>query len=178
MWANQKQTGFTIVELIIVIVVIAVLTVISVVAYNSVQKRAQNSAIMTEFTAWKKAFSLYKAQYGNYPQMPDNTSYCLGTGFPGGKCRDYLANNANTYTESSSVGLMNELRQVSQIPSSPKYAINGTVGPYVTFNQSLNGFVGMTIVLHGGSADCPSGTNYIYDDGKGMLLCEYAFPIN
>lgn len=174
---KTTQRGFTIVELLIVIVVIGILASITVVSYNGIQKRAQNSAIMLEFRAWKQAFALYKASMGGYPAMPDNTHYCLGTGFPNGKCRDYLANNTNTYTEADSVGLMNQLRQVIQIPSAPKYPVNGTVGPYVTFNQSNNGFVGMTIVLHGTSTECPNQTNYIWDDGNGRLLCEYAFPL-
>lgn len=174
---KAKLKGFTIVELLIVIVVIAILASTTVVAYNGIQKRAQNAAILTEFRAWKQAFALYITEKGSYPAMPDNTHYCLGTGYPGGKCRDYLANNANTYTEADSVGLMNQLREVVQISSAPKYPINGTVGPYVTFNQSNNGFVGMTIVLHGGSSDCPTQTNYIWDDGNGRLLCEYAFPL-
>ncbi|MNL46679.1 hypothetical protein D3C87_1694150 [compost metagenome] len=132
---------------------------------------------MSEFHAWEQAFALYKADKGSYPAMPDNSHYCLGVGFPGGKCRDYLANNVNTYTEVDSVELMSQLRQVVKIPSAPKYPVNGTVGPYVTFNQSSNGFVGMTIVLHGTSSECPNQTYYIWDDGNGRLLCEYAFPL-
>lgn len=173
----RRYNGFTIVELLIVTVVIGIIAAISIASYNGMQKRAANAAILSEFRAWKLAFAAYKASNGSYPAMPDNTHYCLGTGFPNGNCRDYLAGNTNTYTEASSVGLMNQLRTVVQIPSARKYPINGTVGPYVTFNQSNNGFVGMTIVLHGDSDDCPTGTDYIWDDGSGRLLCEYAFPL-
>ncbi len=45
MWrAPQKQTGFTIVELLIVIVVIAILAAITIVAYNGIQNRAKAAA--------------------------------------------------------------------------------------------------------------------------------------
>jgi prepilin-type N-terminal cleavage/methylation domain-containing protein len=46
MWVqNKQQSGFTIVELLIVIVVIAILAAITVVAYNGIQDRARNSSI-------------------------------------------------------------------------------------------------------------------------------------
>ena len=47
MWAKQKPSAFTIVELLIVIVVIAILAVISIVAYNGIQQRARASAAVS-----------------------------------------------------------------------------------------------------------------------------------
>jgi prepilin-type N-terminal cleavage/methylation domain-containing protein len=172
MVSYSKNMGFTIVELLIVVVVIGILAGVAAVAYNGVTTRAQNAAVLSDFNSWKSAFSLYSKNFGRYPDMPANTNYCLGNGFPDQKCRDYLANNANTYTEASSTALMNELRKVASVPSSTKYPVNGTVGPYVTYGN--NGFIGLTIVLKGGPSECPSETAYIWDDGKGRLLCEYA----
>lgn len=43
----QKQTGFTIVELLIVVVVIAILAAITIVAYNGIQNRAKASALQS-----------------------------------------------------------------------------------------------------------------------------------
>lgn len=57
-----KSRGFTIVELLIVIVVIAVLAAITIVAFNGVQKRAENSAISSKETIAKKALEAYKIQ--------------------------------------------------------------------------------------------------------------------
>lgn len=45
---NAKQTGFTIVELLIVIVVIAILASISIVAYNGIQNRAADSSVQSD----------------------------------------------------------------------------------------------------------------------------------
>jgi prepilin-type N-terminal cleavage/methylation domain-containing protein len=41
---QRKDSGFTIVELLIVIVVIAILATISIVAYTGIQNRAKTSA--------------------------------------------------------------------------------------------------------------------------------------
>ena len=40
---RKKQTGFTIVELLIVIVVIGILAAITIVAFNGVQQRARDA---------------------------------------------------------------------------------------------------------------------------------------
>lgn len=174
----RSRKGFTIVELIVVIVVIGILAAITIVSYRGVQQRAMNASIIAEFKSWKDAFRSYYAVFGRFPTMPADSHYCLGTGFPGGKCRDYLANNAHTYTEASSTAFMADLNQAPiRVGKTPKYPINGTVGPYVTFQQG-NDFIGLTIVLYGGQNDCPADTYYIWDDGAGRLLCEWAVAIN
>lgn len=174
---NRSLRSFSIVELVVVIVVIAILATVAVVTYTGIQRRATNTAVLAEFQSWKEVFGTYYALFGRYPNMPPNTHYCLGTGFPDGKCRDYLANNANTYTEADSTELMEELEKtLIKFPSSPKHPVNGTVGPYVTFQEN-NNYVGMTIVLYGGHDDCPHETDYVWDDGNGRLLCEYTFPL-
>lgn len=65
-WA-QKQTGFTIVELLIVIVVIAILAAITIVAYNGVRDRALASALSNNATQAYKQIEAFKTLNGNYP---------------------------------------------------------------------------------------------------------------
>ena len=68
MWAKHKQqTGFTIVELLIVIVVIAILAAISIVAYNGIQARARDNIRYSDTKTIIKALEVYKADTGSYP---------------------------------------------------------------------------------------------------------------
>jgi prepilin-type N-terminal cleavage/methylation domain-containing protein len=53
-WA-KKQTGFTIVELLIVIVVIGILAAITIVAYNGIQDRARTAQINADMQSLDKA---------------------------------------------------------------------------------------------------------------------------
>jgi prepilin-type N-terminal cleavage/methylation domain-containing protein len=63
----QKQTGFTIVELLIVIVVIAVLAAISIVAYGGIQTRAKNAKLQSALASVQKKIEAYNAEFGSYP---------------------------------------------------------------------------------------------------------------
>jgi type IV pilus assembly protein PilA len=68
-----KQSGFTIVELLIVIVVIAILAAISIVAYNGIQSRGKASAaqslansIVKKAEAFNTIESTYPATYNGF----------------------------------------------------------------------------------------------------------------
>ena len=69
MWAKQKQSGFTIVELLIVIVVIAILAAITIVAYNGIQNRANDTAVQSDLANFAKQLETMKAVSANtlYP---------------------------------------------------------------------------------------------------------------
>ena len=65
----MKRSGFTIVELLIVIVVIGILAAITIVAFNGVQNRAHNTAVMNDLSNAAKKIELFKATDTNskYP---------------------------------------------------------------------------------------------------------------
>jgi len=67
---QKTNSGFTIVELLIVIVVIAILAAISIVAYNGVQERARVSVQKSDILAIAKQASLFMVDDG----APPNTS--------------------------------------------------------------------------------------------------------
>lgn len=66
---SHKQSGFTIVELLIVIVVIGILAAITIVAYNGVTARANSSASQTAAGNFAKKAEVYLADSGQnrYP---------------------------------------------------------------------------------------------------------------
>jgi prepilin-type N-terminal cleavage/methylation domain-containing protein len=64
---RKRQSGFTIVELLIVVVVIAILAAISSVAYSSLQRRALVSVAKSDLENIGKQMQLFHAENGVYP---------------------------------------------------------------------------------------------------------------
>jgi prepilin-type N-terminal cleavage/methylation domain-containing protein len=80
---RYKQTGFTIVELLIVIVIIGILAAITIVAYNGIQQRAKNSQRITAAKEWQKRIIAYTATNSAYPAGTIGGHSCLGSdGYP------------------------------------------------------------------------------------------------
>lgn len=67
---KRSTSGFTIVELLIVIVVIVILASLTVVVYDSIQKRANEVAILSDMRAIKTAVEHYQDMNGTYPHDP------------------------------------------------------------------------------------------------------------
>ena len=63
------NSGFTIVELLIVIVVIAILAAISIVAFTGVQQRARDAERKQDIAAAQKALQLYFVDHAAYPKQ-------------------------------------------------------------------------------------------------------------
>lgn len=75
----KRQTGFTIVELLIVIVIIGILAAITVVAYNGIQQRAKNQAASSDLANLAKAIHL--ARINDSKVLKDITGNpCTGCG--------------------------------------------------------------------------------------------------
>lgn len=97
-WAKQKQSGFTIVELLIVVVVIAILATITIVAYNGIQNRARDSqAQSTVSQAMKQIKAFAVTNNETYPTSitscpnPNATQLCINGG--SGVAINYVVDN-------------------------------------------------------------------------------------
>lgn len=63
----NKQTGFTIVELLIVIVVIGILAAITIVAYNGIQEKARASGLVSDLRGAATQLKLDHSKTNAYP---------------------------------------------------------------------------------------------------------------
>ncbi|MFO0882086.1 MAG: type II secretion system protein [Candidatus Saccharimonadales bacterium] len=73
---KKKQSGFTIVELLIVIVVIGILATLVIVTFSGVQQKARDTKRETDVKALASQLEVYYANNGSYPaiaQLQDNT---------------------------------------------------------------------------------------------------------
>jgi len=75
-----RNTGFTIVELLIVIVVIGILAAITIVAYSGIQQRARDSQRDSDIATVAKALELYYVDNGQFPVIAPNGSTATGMG--------------------------------------------------------------------------------------------------
>lgn len=107
---NKKQTGFTIVELLIVIVVIGILAAITIVAYNGIQQRANNT---TRVTAAQQAIKLVQAYYAYNGSYPHPGSTCLTV-----VCTNFAGDNETT----SNASLLTNIKTMGNPPVSVKQA--------------------------------------------------------
>ena len=63
-----RQTGFTLIELIVTVTIIAVLTVVGVVSYSGTSKKARDNRRMADLEKIRVALELYRQNVGtSYP---------------------------------------------------------------------------------------------------------------
>lgn len=70
----QKQTGFTIVELLIVIVIMGIMAGITVAIFSGVKAKADESLVKADLQYNTKRILLYQSEYGNLPSTVDLTT--------------------------------------------------------------------------------------------------------
>jgi prepilin-type N-terminal cleavage/methylation domain-containing protein len=66
---KKRQSGFTIVELLIVIVIIGILATLVIVTFSGIQQRARDTQRKTDINALQSHVEAYYANFGNYPTL-------------------------------------------------------------------------------------------------------------
>jgi len=79
---SRTQSGFTMIELLVVATIIVILTTIGLVSYSQALQNSRNSRRKADLEVSRQALVLYKADNGSYP----NTNYAglsatLGAGY-------------------------------------------------------------------------------------------------
>lgn len=168
MWA--KQSGFTIVELLIVIVVIAILAAITVVAYTGIQERAKDSQLATALNAYVKGTTLYYTTYAD--TLPSSSPAC----FNGAACWSGASTAAGTALRTELAKVMGTL---PEIPS----GVNALLVPNATTSDSVNGgdYTGIYILYqYPDSGSCASigGTRFLNTGvSGGVRTCRAAIEL-
>jgi type II secretion system protein G len=148
---TEKQTGFTIVELLIVIVVIGILAAITIVAYSGTQARATYASYRSDMDKINKAILLYQADNGAYPGNNAASGGCWtnqGTqNFISGLTPTYLTNlpltpNAaagNYYAYCFTTGGV-DYKLIRLVTTAPLPSIESTGNPNIDPSRSTRGW--------------------------------------
>lgn len=75
---NRKQSGFTIVELLIVIVVIGILAGLVITTFNGIQQKGRDTERETDVKALHGQVEAYYAQKGYYPSLTNMNDRASG----------------------------------------------------------------------------------------------------
>ena len=131
------QSGFTIVELLIVIVVIAILAAISIVAYRGIQQRANNTAIISAAGQTVKAIQAHMIVSGSYP----SASYaCITTDTGCMWDGDPIAPNVTNNT-----AFMNEVGITATLPRQTPGLNQTTYGMFYAYENTSPQNVPLTV---------------------------------
>lgn len=88
------RSGFTIVELLIVIVVIGILAAITIVAYNGIQGRARNTALISDLTTSAKQLRIDQTTNSLFPATIAEANNNRGLKASTGTTYSYIVDNA------------------------------------------------------------------------------------
>lgn len=162
----RQQTGFTIVELLIVIVVIGILAAITIVAYSGVQQRARASTLASTLSSAAKSAQAAYVTNGDYPAasaLPTSPGIKLtisgdktaGTFCITGSGTGYVTKNINQSGITGDGPCDGQSGGPNYCPESAimtinGYYCNGTIGSVATNNSSA-------IRLDATAAEVPSG---------------------
>ncbi len=168
MQAKSKQSGFTIVELLIIVIVIGILTAVTIIAYNGVQQKATDVSLRSDLTGASKQLKLYQVDNGSFPTNNDCSGgvaplppkICLKSS-KGNSYSSYTANNSvlpQTFSLQAVQGGLNYVITESTIPTVVVGSPPSLTSPTATNISPSNATIGATITSDGGAAITARGT--------------------
>lgn len=165
----KKQTGFTIVELLIVIVVIGILAAITVVAFNGIQQRALNTRVTNGLNDYRKALLSYHALNGAYPASDS----CLGANYPENQC--WKGDSGNLFVSATFDNDMNQIIKNKPTLATERFSIGITDNMRAgAVYRTLSGKKQITYYLQGIGQKCTYGSGG--NEGGVVTQCNYVLP--
>lgn len=98
---KRRQSGFTIVELLIVIVVIIILAGLVITTFVGVQQKARDTERRTDINAVHAQIEAYYSQSGKYPSLANINDATASTGF---RAVNFKGLDANAYADPKTTG--------------------------------------------------------------------------
>jgi len=118
--STRKQSGFTLVELLIVAIILAILAAIIIPQFASTTVDAQEAALRSNTSAMRSAIDLYRQQHGAYP---------AATAASGGTCSGTAGTGAAGTQQAMEDQLTRYSNMLGQTCSVPDAGFS--FGPYV-----------------------------------------------
>ncbi|HET7673343.1 MAG TPA: type II secretion system protein [Candidatus Saccharimonadales bacterium] len=143
---KRKQSGFTIVELLIVIVVIGILAAIIITTFTGVQKKARDADRKSDINAIYSQVEVYFAENAKYPSLTQLNDSTFRTSNLKG-----LQDDALTDPKGSGATLVSA-------PASNAYSYEVTPAGCDNSTTDCTGFT-LTATLEGGGTFAKTGSN-------------------
>lgn len=156
---RARQSGFTLVELLIVAIILAILAAIVVPQFASTTTDAQEAALRANLSAIRGAISLYRQQHGEYPAVNAATGgTCTGTAGTGAvETRQAIVDQLTRYTNNN--GQSCTRQDSGSFP----------FGPYIEGDDlPANPVTGDNTVQIVGAADAAAGDLGMQGTGAGL----------
>jgi len=161
---NTRNRAFTLIEILVTIAIISILAGVIYASFGTAREDAKNKSVQTEIKEMQLAIELYKAQNGQYPDVPTGS---LPTGCVSSSGGVDTSNSTNCGTIEYIAGLTPDF--ISELPSHTEsdnalcaitYAVENTNFSWYKLTAA-NCFAGATVAAEGinqdsGLARCPS----------------------
>jgi len=173
---DHSDSGFTIVELLVVIVVIGILATITIVAYTGISQKAILVSLQSDLSNSAQKLKMFQVEHGAYPAAlngsycpADDTTYCLKAS-PG---NSYLYSSASPYQSFSLIAT--NTNGISYMITDNSQPVAMTLAPLSPVADWLSTAQGdhygnyYDLVNHGWASVTRSTPKTIYDPNDGRI---------